>query len=319
MSQCTCFHGIGYQPLTPWMDKISSAQMEQIRKNFPSVKPMNDTPLALPKDTSVAAPSKPSPVVIEYGPVRPVHTGYARIDNAITDALRGKSQELKDSVYDIIWNDFLPNNVHGVEETDRLARISLGVEKAAYLADQFMDEGTKASFMDAMRSIARIGMEGERVDSCHMKYHVKNVIGLDGNGYVHEDSRGEIRYAMEKYSPETYAEYQKMLNASGEDTTESALFSLKWAIGNLDLVAAGRPGYQKYQDEQYEKLYQVKLDRTFSGTDKSSKDSFLSSIKEKLNANRNLQIDMFMEQISQMAKAPGGYLLGRRMVLTGRA
>ena len=120
MSQCTCFHGIGYQPLTPWMDKISSAQMEQIRKNFPSVKPMNDTPLALPKDTSVAAPSKPSPVVIEYGPVRPVHTGYARIDNAITDALRGKSQELKDSVYDIIRSDFLPNNVHGVEETDRL-------------------------------------------------------------------------------------------------------------------------------------------------------------------------------------------------------
>ena len=313
MSQCTCFHGIGYQPLTPWMDKISSAQMEQIRKNFPSVKPMNDTPLALPKDTSVAAPSKPSPVVIEYGPVRPVHTGYARIDNAITDALRGKSQELKDSVYDIIRSDFLPNNVHGVEETDRLARISLGVEKAEYLANQFMDERSRGSFMDAMRSIAKIGMEGKRVGSCKMEYQVKHAIGLDGNGYVHEDSRGEVRYAMEMYDTESYAEYQKMLNASGEDTGESAMFLMRWMLKNIDLVVAGRP------DEQYEKLYQVELDRTFSGTDKSSKDSFLSSIKEKLNANRNLQIDMFMEQISQMAKAPGGYLLGRRMVLTGRA
>lgn len=319
MSQCTCFHGIGYQPITPWMDKISSAQMEQIRKNFPSVKPMNDTPLALPKDTSVAAPSKPSPVVIEYGPVRPVHTGYARIDNAITDALRGKSQELKDSVYDIIRSDFLPNNVHGVEETDRLARISLGVEKAEYLANQFMDERSRGSFMDAMRSIAKIGMEGKRVGSCKMEYQVKHAIGLDGNGYVHEDSRGEVRYAMEMYDTESYAEYQKMLNASGEDTGESAMFLMRWMLKNIDLVVAGRPGYQKYQDEQYEKLYQVKLDCTFSGTDKSSKDSFLSSIKEKLNANRNLQIDMFMEQISQMAKAPGGYLLGRRMVLTGRA
>ena len=235
---------------------------------------MNDTPLALPKDTSVAAPSKPSPVVIEYGPVRPVHTGYARIDNAITDALRGKSQELKDS---------------------------------------------RGSFMDAMRSIAKIGMEGKRVGSCKMEYQVKHAIGLDGNGYVHEDSRGEVRYAMEMYDTESYAEYQKMLNASGEDTGESAMFLMRWMLKNIDLVVAGRPGYQKYQDEQYEKLYQVKLDRTFSGTDKSSKDSFLSSIKEKLNANRNLQIDMFMEQISQMAKAPGGYLLGRRMVLTGRA
>ena len=319
MSKCTCFHSGGLQPITPWKDMITSAQLEQIRKNFASVKPMNEKPLALPKSDSAAAPAKPSAVVIERGPVRPFHTGYARIDNAITDALRGKSQELKDSVYDIIWSDFLPNNVHGVEETDRLARISLGVEKAAYLADQFMDEGTKASFMDAMRSIARIGMEGERVDSCHMKYHVKNVIGLDGNGYVHEDSRGEIRYAMEKYSPETYAEYQKMLNASGEDTTESALFSLKWAIGNLDLVAAGRPGYQKYRDEQYEKLYQVKLDRTFSGSDTSSKEKFLESIKAKLQANRDLQINLFMEQIAQMSKAPGGYLVGRRMVLSGRA
>ena len=52
--------------------------------------------------------------------------------------------------------------------------------------------------------------------------------GLDGNGYVHEDSRGEIRYAMEKYSPETYAEYQKMLNASGEDTTVSKKLPVKF-------------------------------------------------------------------------------------------
>ncbi len=319
MSKCTCFHSGGLQPITPWKDMITSAQLEQIRKNFASVKPMNEKPLALPKSDSAAAPAKPSAVVIERGPVRPFHTGYARIDNAITDALRGKSQELKDSVYDIIWSDFLPNNVHGVEETDRLARISLGVEKAEYLANQFMDERSRGSFMDAMRSIARIGMEGKRVGSCKMEYQVKHAIGLDGNGYVHEDSRGEVRYAMEMYDTESYAEYQKMLNASGEDTGESAMFLMRWMLKNIDLVVAGRPGYQKYQDEQYEKLYQVKLDRTFSGTDKSSKDSFLSSIKEKLNANRNLQIDMFMEQISQMAKAPGGYLLGRRMVLTGRA
>lgn len=60
-----------------------------------------------------------------------------------------------------------------MEEADRLARISLGIEKAEYLAGQFMDAGTRASFMDAMRSIARIGMEGKRVGSCKMEYQVK--------------------------------------------------------------------------------------------------------------------------------------------------
>lgn len=97
------------------------------------------------------------------------------------------------------------------------------------------------------------------------------------------------------------------------------MFSLRWGLKNFELVAAGRPGYQKYQDEQYEKLYQVKLDRTFSGSDTSSKEKLLASIKEKLEANRNLQLDLFMNQIEQMAKAPGGYLVSRRMVLSGRA
>lgn len=319
MSQCTCWRATALQPVTPWRDKISSAQMEQIRKNFASVKPMNEEPLALPKGASSETPVNRSPVVVEYGPVRPYYTGYARIDNAVTDALRGKSQELKDSVYDIIWNDFLPNDVHGVEETDRLARISLGVEKAEYLAGQFMDEKTKGSFMTAMRSIARIGMEGKRVGSCQMEYRVKHAIGLDGNGYVHEDSRGEVSFAMQKYDSEAYAAYQRLQNSSGEDTWESAMFSMEWMLKNIDLVAAGRPGYQKYQDKQYEKLYQVKLDRTFSGADTSSKENFLSSIKENLMANRELQLDFFMNQIAQMTKGPGGYLVSRRMVLSGRA
>lgn len=319
MSQCTCWRAAALQPVTPWRDQISSAQMEQIRKNFASVKPMNEKPLALPEGVSSGTPAERSPVVVEFGPVRPYHTGYARIDNAVTDALRGRSQELKDSVYDIIWNDFLPHDVHGVDETDRLARISLGVEKAEYLASQFMDEKTKGSFMTAMRSIARIGMEGKRIGSCEMEYQVKHAICLDGNGYVHEDSRGEVNYAMEKYDPQAYAKYQKLLNSSGKDTGESAMFSMEWMLENIDLVAAGRPGYQKYQDEQYEKLYQVKLDRTFSGSDTSSKENFLASIKEKLMANRELQLDYFMNQIAQMTKGSGGYLVSRRMVLSGRA
>ena len=97
------------------------------------------------------------------------------------------------------------------------------------------------------------------------------------------------------------------------------MFAMRWMLKNIDLVAAGRPGYQKYQDKQYEKLYQVKLDRTFSGADTSSKEKFLASIKEKLMANRELQLDFFMDQIAQMTKGPGGYLVGRRMVLSGRA
>ena len=71
---------------------------------------------------------------------------------------------MKDGVYDIIRRDFLPNNVHGVEEADRLARISLGVEKAAYLADQFMDGGDEGGLHggDAFHRPDRHGREEGR-------------------------------------------------------------------------------------------------------------------------------------------------------------
>ena len=43
-----------------------------------------------------------------------------------------------------MWNDLLPNNVHGLDEAGRTALISLGVQKAEYLAEQFMDDKKKA-------------------------------------------------------------------------------------------------------------------------------------------------------------------------------
>ena len=186
MIKCTCYHSAPYQPIRPLKEQLTPEQDAKIREGFASAKPMNEKPLALPEsvDTSPAAPVERGPIVIETGPVTPFYTGYARIDNA----LKGKSQELKDDVYRIIWRDFLPHNVHGMEEADRLAKIGLGVEKAQYLADQFMDDKTKASFMEAMRSIAKIGTRGTRVGACEMNYQVEHVIQVDG-----EKDQGNLR------------------------------------------------------------------------------------------------------------------------------
>ena len=322
MLKCTCYHSAPYQPIRPLKDQITPEQDAKIRNEFSSKKPMNEKPLALPENTASTAPSPAAPVsrgtiVIETGPVTPFHTGYARIDNSITDALKGKSQELKDNVYQIIRNDFLPYNVHGLEEADRLARIGLGVEKAQYLADQFMDGKTKASFMEAMRSIAKIGTKGTRVSDCKMEYNVKNVIQIDGNGYVHEDHSKEYLYAMEMKAPKEYETYKKLKETSGN--TEAAFFMVRWAMKNLDLIKTNRKDYKEKQEEQYEKLQKVELDQTFAGTDTTSKESFLASIREKLQANKNLQINLFLDQISKMTKTPGDYLFGRRQEFTARA
>ena len=319
MIKCTCYHSAPYQPIRPLKEQLTPEQDAKIREGFASAKPMNEKPLALPEsvDTSPAAPVERGPIVIETGPVTPFYTGYARIDNAITDALKGKSQELKDDVYRIIWRDFLPHNVHGMEEADRLAKIGLGVEKAQYLADQFMDDKTKASFMEAMRSIAKIGMSGTRVSDCEMEYNVKHIVQIDGNGYVHEDRSEEYLYAMETKAPKEYETYKKIKETSGE--TEAAFFMVRWAMKNLDLIKSNQKDYKEKQEERYEKLNKVELDQTFAGADTSSKERFLASIQEKLMDSKGLQISLFLKQISDMAKTPGNYLFGRRQEFTARA
>lgn len=324
MDQCTCYNASVCQRIQPLAERISEAQMENIKKNFASVKPMNDEPIAVKKNpstagTEAAAPSDRKAAISVLRHVTPYYTGYARIDNAITDALYGKSQELKDNVYDIMWNDLLRHNVHGLTEDDRTALISLGVQKAEYLADQFMDDRTKSSFMEAIRSVARIGMEGRRVSACKMEYNVKHAVCLDGNNHVHDDNMEEYLYTMEREAPEEYKTYLKLKKTPKTGAQEAAFFALRWAMKNLNLIAANRPDYQKRRDEQYEKLQKVKLDDTFSGADTSSKENFLASIVEKLKMHQNLQQSFFMEQIMKMSKTSGVYLLGRQMVLSGKA
>ncbi len=328
MYECGYCHPVGNAPITLWAEKISSAQMENIEKNFVSVKPMNDTPLAIPKDrsaavegTSAAAPTR-SGVISVIRHATPYYTGYSRIDNAIVDALKGKSQELKDGVYDIIWNDLLPNNVHGLEEPDRKALISLGVEKAQYLADNFMDDKTKNSFMDAVRQIAKIGMEGKRVGTCGMEYSVKHVVQIDGDGYVHDDNADLYLFAMEKSDPKAFAAYKKLLKSSKGDEVEAAFFTLHWAMKHLSLVEANRTDYEKLRDERYEKLEKVKLDQTFSGADTSSKESFLASIAEKLKSAQSPNIvntEFFLKRLAEMTRTQGKYLAGRRRMLSAMA
>lgn len=54
MYECGYCHPMGNGSITPWAEKISSAQMENIKKNFASVKPMNEKPIEILKDASVS-------------------------------------------------------------------------------------------------------------------------------------------------------------------------------------------------------------------------------------------------------------------------
>ncbi len=180
--------------------------------------------------------------------------------------------------------------------------------------DQFMNDYEKSSFMDAIRSIARIGMAGRRVGTCDMEYDVKFAVCIDGNGYVHDDIMDELLYTMERDAPEDFEVYKKK---SGSD---AVWFALHWLMnGNWSLLNSNKTEYKRHKDEQYKKLDEVKLDTTFSGADTSGKKTFLASLVEKLQANQALQTRFFLEQITKMTKTSDGYLMGRKRSLSARA
>lgn len=345
MNGCTCYRSnVEFQrEITPWAESISTAQMENIKKNFASAKPMNEKMLAIEHTTSSGTAAESSAAGVQRADsanlqgmdsintqradsismirhqIIPYYTGYARIDNAIVGALQGKSEELKDNVYEIIRYDLLRHDVHGLEESDRLALIGLGVEKAQYLADNFLDDKSKASFMEAIRSIARIGTAGTRVGACEMEYNVKHAVGIDGYGYVHEGIGDEALFSMERESPKDYAAYKNMMESSDGNKVDASFFLLRWAMKNISLIAANRPDYNKSRNKKYEQLQKVELDSTFAGADTSNKKNFLTSITEKLQANQNLQTSFFLQQISKMTNVSGEYLLGRYLSLAARA
>ena len=228
------------------------------------------------------------------------YTGHAAFDNAITDALQGKSKDLKEQVYDILGKNFFPAYANDdISESDRQAMIGLGLAQAEYLANQHFDADTKKSFMEAMTGLARIATQGTKNPDGTMQYDISNVVQLDGNRHVMPNQMQEILYTMKKESPEDFDIYKNLKQDSMEKSSDFA-WKWLWQSDHLQLMFQNRTEYEKAQQKYYEDLKSVSLDQTFANTDFSSKESFLASIQEQISKVDNP--DFFMKFFQQMSK-----------------
>lgn len=152
----------------------------------------------------------------------PAYSGISKADHAIHDALKDADDETKGFVYRTIRNNFLIGSASDMTEEERQAKISQGMEKAEYAADNMIDEAHRKSFLDAMGAIAKLASSGTREADGTMDYGIssRTYVGQDGHLVQTTDSMG----MMKKMDPLAYEQYKGL----EDDPLASMRFHMNW-------------------------------------------------------------------------------------------
>ncbi|MDE7332229.1 MAG: hypothetical protein K2O16_08290 [Lachnospiraceae bacterium] len=140
--------------------------------------------------------------------LKPAQKLHRIIPNIQTDAklresLKGMGEEMIDAAYAIIDTDFLPHDIGNMTEEERQDLISLGMEKAKYLAKDMGSQGAK--FLEAMGTIAQYGMNGKADEHGKVTYDIK-----EGPMAGAPDGHICVSELMKRIDPEAYEKGMKM-------------------------------------------------------------------------------------------------------------
>ena len=201
----------------------------------------------------------------------PAYSGNAKADQAIHDALKNADDDTKAFVYRTIRNNFLTQDVSELTEEERQANISLGMEKATYAANTMIDEGSRGSFLDAMKTIAKMAGAGTREADGTMYYgnSTRTYVGQDGKLVQTTDTMA----AMKKMDPKAYEELKDIK----DDPYAQMKYMMKWNMDHLSSIA----GFVDQEDEKMEETVKMtNVDTTFKGAGNSTKEAFISFLQQ---------------------------------------
>lgn len=202
-------------------------------------------------------------------------------DTKLNNSLAAYGGEVNDTAYSIIQNNLLVSNVGDMSEKERQGMLSLGLEKARYLADNYMSGEDGALFMEAMETIAKYAANGQKGQDGKMTYHIQQG---PMNGASDDYVNGYD--IMRRYDPVSYAKFNSMMQEgtrTGDLTKqmEAARFGIGWTQNSH----TEHPEWYKEQADIYKNwkgsMEKTVLDDTFSGAGRGAKESFRQSILER--------------------------------------
>ncbi|WP_042169519.1 hypothetical protein [Paenibacillus gorillae] len=192
-----------------------------------------------------------------------VYFGTPQINESLNRLLSNKSPEVKEAAYGIIQSNII-TNVNGDEE--RAVLLELGLSQAQYLADNYMNDGEAAEFMNTIRQIGAIS-QTRTVDAETKQFRYetppRRPVGAP-------DDYMDLNYMMRKFEPETFGKLQEAL-ANGKDWNSILQTFAKKASANTD--------WMKQYKEAAKPIEGYSGENRFEGASTSSMTEFVQDIK----------------------------------------
>ncbi len=217
-------------------------------------------------------------------PVQKLHRIIPNIktNDKLEKSLEGADEKIVDAAYAVIKNNLLPHNIGDLTEDERQELISIGLEEAKYLAER-LDAAKADTFMDAMSTIAKYGMNGEVDNKGNVTYDIRwgAMVGAPDD-YI---STGEL---MKKIAPEEYKYLQSMQDRAikNKDLSlwqKASKFSIDWEIN------AYRKNPKPFEDLKQEQIKwlsnvnKTQLRNDYADTNKDNLQAFMDSIIDQRN------------------------------------
>lgn len=222
-------------------------------------------------------------------------------NNKLEKSLQGADDNIVDAAYSIIRNNLIPSSIGDLTEDERIALISVGLEEAKFLADRL--EGDKASsFIDAMNTIAKYGINGKSDNQGNVTYDIRwgAIVGAPDD-YI---STGEL---MQRISPEQYKTYSAMLDEALEKNNEQLLlkatkFAIDWERKSYQTNPKQFEVEKEKQVNWKKSVDNTKINSSYKNTDRSNMETFINSI---LQQNKVLNTEHLSDNLQRFVKCFG--------------
>ncbi|QPI43639.1 MULTISPECIES: hypothetical protein [Pectobacterium] len=223
---------------------------------------------------------------------QPAHRFFSSdIDNALSQALADQPEQVSQAVYRIIDENLMNSSALNGEQ--RQASLALGLSQAAYLAEHYINDEQKQSFLDAMKQIAAISQTRTTDEKGNVSYY-------NPPSYIPGTTEYKVDWSaiMKEKEPEKYEKYREALE-SGD-----AVKGLEEFISFVSTAAIKHPDwgreYQNNAARQVNELKQAEISNPFADIDLSTPSGFMSGALEVLkNAFNEPTLQYAVKRIDQ--------------------
>lgn len=212
-----------------------------------------------------------------------------RTDKKLEKSLEGADEDIAKAAYYLIKSNILPSNIGIMTEEERLGLISLGLEKAKFIAER-LDKNKAADFMSAMETIAKYGINGKKDSGGIVRYDI-----MEGPMAGEPDDNVRAIVLMERLDPEAYKKHSDMWLESIKKN-DSKLFGQackfldEWAK-NAYKTMPGRIADEKQRFTIWNnKMESTVIKSEYKNTDTSSLQNFMDSIMQQNTTLRNYYV-----------------------------